>query len=318
MIDLNDYFYFVHVVEKRGFSAAAKALDMPKSRLSRHIRQLEERLDARLIQRTSRRFTVTDIGHELYGYARNLVDEMEAAEAAVERNRNQVSGQVRISCSVGMAHFALRPLISRFLQENPNVSVLQQVTNAAVDLIGEGIDLALRGHTGALPDSSLIQKPLARVDWHLFAGPAYMETQGAPAQPQDLCHHRGMKVGWQPATGQWSLDNGEGLTATVPFTPQLCSDDMNTLMQAAQDGLGIVALPAYCCRDEVKSGRLVRVLPGWVADTAEISLLMPSRKGLAPAVRALSEFLVRELAGAVGAEQPQESAPFRQFRGQST
>lgn len=299
MIDLNDYFYFVHVVEKRGFSAAAKALDMPKSRLSRHIRQLEERLDARLIQRTSRQFTVTDIGDEFYRYARNLVDEMEAAEAAVERKRNQISGQVRISCSVGMAHFILRELISQFLLENPNVSVQQQVTNASVDLIGEGMDLALRGHTAALPDSSLIQKPLARVQWHLFAGPAYIEAHGAPAQPEDLCRHRGLKVGWQPATGQWSLDNGDGLTAAVPFSPQLCSDDMNTLKQAASDGLGIVALPAYCCRDEIKSGQLMRILPGWIANTADISLLMPSRKGLAPAVRALSDFLVRELPVAV-------------------
>lgn len=299
MIDLNDYFYFVHVVEKRGFSAAAKALDMPKSRLSRHIRQLEERLDARLIQRTSRQFTVTDIGDEFYRYARNLVDEMEAAEAAVERKRNQISGQVRISCSVGMAHFALKELISQFLLENPNVTVQQQVTNAPVDLIGEGVDLALRGHTTALPDSSLIQKPLARVQWHLFAGPAYIETRGAPAQPEDLCRHRGLKVGWQPATGQWSLENGDGLTASVPFSPQLCSDDMNTLKQAAADGLGIVALPAYCCRDEIKSGQLMRVLPGWIANTADISLLMPSRKGLAPAVRALSDFLVREFSAAV-------------------
>ncbi|MFC6633723.1 LysR substrate-binding domain-containing protein [Microbulbifer taiwanensis] len=300
MIDLNDYFYFVHVVEKRGFSAAAKALDMPKSRLSRHIRQLEERLQTRLIQRTSRQFTVTDIGDEFYRYARNVVDEMEAAEAAVDRQRNQISGQVRISCSVGMAHFALRQLLSRFLLENPNVTVQQQVTNASVDLIGEGVDLALRGHMAPLPDSSLIQKPLARVQWHLFAGPAYIEGCGAPAQPEDLCRHRGLKVGWRPAAGLWSLQNSAGLTATVPFSPQLCSDDMNTLKQAASDGLGIVALPSYCCREEIKSGQLIRVLPDWIANSADISLLMPSRKGLAPAVRALADFLGREFPAAVG------------------
>lgn len=299
LIDLNDYFYFAQVVEKRGFAPAGRALDVPKSRLSRHVQQLEDRLGARLIQRTSRRFAVTELGEAVYRHARALLDEANAAEAVVKRQTNALSGRVRISCSVGMAHFALRELIAHFLVENPKVDVVQQVTNEPVDLVKEGIDLAIRAHTGPLPDSSLVQRRLAPAPWFLVAGPAYLEQAGTPQAPDDLATHAGIKLGWKPESGHWTLRNTDGVTASVPFTPRLCSDDMVTLKQAAKSGLGIVALPGYTCRKEFESGQLMRVLPGWTAGDAEISLLMPSRRGVMPAVSALAEFLMAKLPPAV-------------------
>ncbi|MEQ9076362.1 MAG: LysR substrate-binding domain-containing protein [Sandaracinaceae bacterium] len=290
-MDLNDYFYFVHVVEKRGFAPAGRALGVPKSRLSRHVQQLEDRLGARLIQRTSRQFAVTDVGETFYRFARAALDEVDAAEAAVRRQTNTLAGRVRLTCSVGMAHFALREVVVQFLVDNPKVDIVQHVTNRAVDLVEGGFDMAIRAHTGPLPDSGLVQRRLASTPWHLFAGPAYLESAGAPASPAALGGHTGLKLGYEPEQGSWSLRGPGGASVTVPYEPRLCSDDMVTLKDAATAGMGIVGLPAYICRDDVESGWLVRVLPEWTAGDAEISLLLPSRRGVMPAVRALAEHL---------------------------
>ena len=298
-IDLNDYFYFVHVVEKRGFSAAAQALGMPKSRLSRHIAALEARLDTRLIQRTTRQFNVTDTGEVFYQHARALIDEMESAEAAVARKKNTLSGNVVLSCSVGVAQFAVKDLLARFLTENPRVTVAQQVTNQNIDLVGAGVDLSIRGHTGPLPDSSLVQRKLATVEWHLFCAAGYQDQHGAIDNPADLASHPTLALGWQSPTGQWSLQSYGGEETGVAITPRLKSEDMATLKAAALQGLGLVALPAYTCRQELDDGRLVRVLPDWHAGVAQLSLVQPSQRGTSAAVEALRDCLVTGLAGVV-------------------
>ncbi|MFD2165870.1 LysR substrate-binding domain-containing protein [Thalassotalea euphylliae] len=295
MIDLNDYYYFVHVVEKRGFTSAAKALNMPKSRLSRHVSKLEERLDIKLIQRTSRQFNVTETGQVFYRHARTLLDEMEAAEAAIESRKTSLSGRVAISCSIGVAHFAIKDLLVKFLKEHPKVELIQQVTNQNVDLVSKGIDMAIRGHTEALPDSSIIQRSLSTFSWYLFASSAYLEKAGTPQTPYDLFKRQSLKVGWQPTAGHWTLQNREGVKTTVPFSPQLCSDDMGTLKEAAIEGMGIVSLPAYTCRKEIENGLLKRILPDWFSGKAQLSLLTPSRRAQSPAAKALSEYLVNSV-----------------------
>jgi DNA-binding transcriptional LysR family regulator len=303
-MDLNDYFYFVHVVEKRGFAAAGRAIGVPKSRLSRHIQQLEDRLGARLIQRTSRQFIITDAGEAFYRHARAALDEVAAAEAAVRHRTNTLAGTVRLSCSVGVAQFAIRKAVSKFIYRNPDVKIVQQVTNRTVDLIESGIDMAIRGHIDTLPDSSLIQSRLAPVVWHLFAGYPYLERFEVPTRPEDLEKHAGLKLGWRPEFGHWTLRGPSGITASIPFDPLLCSDDMVTLKENAADGLGIVALPAYVCREDVERGRLVRVLPDWTAGEAQLSLLMPSRRGQPAAVEALSIFLRQHVPEIVATEIP--------------
>ncbi|MDA8788750.1 LysR substrate-binding domain-containing protein [Porticoccaceae bacterium] len=295
MIDLNDYFYFVHVVEKQGFSPAAKALDIPKSRLSRHVSKLEERLDIKLIQRTSRQFKVTEAGQVFYQHAKALLEEMEAAEAAIQSRKSALSGRVTMSCSVGVAQFAIKNLVLQFLADHPKIELVQQVTNQNIDLVSSGIDVAIRGHTDTLPDSSIIQRHLTTVSWYLFASPGYLARTGTPKSPYDLFKRQSLKVGWQPASGHWTLQDKEGLKTMVPFNPQLCSDDMGTLKSAAMEGLGIVSLPAYLCREEIANGSLVRVLPNWISDKAQLSLMTPSRKGQSPSVRKFSEFLLDNL-----------------------
>lgn len=293
--DLNEYFYFAHVVEKGGFAAAGRALALPKSLLSRHVRQLEDRLGVRLIQRTSRQFVVTDVGQAFYRRARAALNEMEAAEAEVRCHTDSLAGRVRLSCSVGMAQYALADVLGRFLLENPGVEVVQNVTNRQVNLVEAGIDIALRGHVGALPDSSLIQRTIARAPWFLFASPAYLERAGSPSTPEDLGSHVGLKAGWRPELGEWSLLGPKGARYSVHFRPRLCSDDMSTLKKAAVAGLGIVALPGYVCRPQLLSGELVVVLPDWLAADAQISILQPTSRGALPVVRALAEHLCAEL-----------------------
>lgn len=300
MIDLNDYFYFVHVVEKRGFSPAADALNMPKSRLSRHVSQLEARLDTRLIQRTSRQFNVTEAGKVFYEHARTVIEGMEIAEAAFQNRKATLNGRVSLSCSVGVAQFALHELLFEFLAKHPNVELNQQVSNQSIDLVASGIDMAIRGHMDTMPDSSIIQRRLANVSWHLFASPEYLDKTGTPTSPEDLQHRQSLKVGWQPTQGHWNLENSSGVKSTISFTPKLCSDDMTTLKQAAAKNFGIVSLPAYTCRAELDNGTLVRVLPDWTAGCAQLSLITPSRLGQSPAVRALADYLVNNVNARVG------------------
>ena len=302
-VDLNDYYYFVHVVEKGGFTRAADALGIPKSRISRHVQQLEARLDSVLIQRTTRQFRVTELGEVFYQHARAAIEQAELAESALKRNKNTLSGTVRLSCSVGVAQFALKALVARFLRDNPDVTVLQQVTNDNVDLVAAGIDMSVRGHVDALPDSTLVQRPLAAVDWGLFASPND-DLEGAPiSTPADLINRPALALGWQASSqgDQWRLAHESGAREEIRIAPRLKSDDMATLKEAAIEGLGIVALPAYTCRDELLTGRLVRVLPDWHAGQAQLSLVMPRRRGFTAPVVALQTFLQEELAGFVAA-----------------
>lgn len=294
-MDLNDAFYFVQVVEKGGFSAAARALNIPKSRLSRRVRQLEDDLGVRLLQRTSRIVTTTELGQEYYRHAQDALARFEAAEAAIRRKTNTIEGTVTVSCSVGMAQFGLDQILPRFLQDHPAVTVVQRASNQMEDLIKGGIDVAIRGHMHTLPDSSLIQVRLARVEWHLYCSPDYHNNLEHPDDPAKLGHHAALVLGRPRATHQWLLTDRDGQTASIPCPVRFASDDMSTLKNAAALSLGIVALPSYVCRPEVEAGSLVRVLPQWTAGQPQISLLMPSRQGLLPAFEAFLKVLKQEL-----------------------
>ncbi|EDQ34915.2 Transcriptional regulator [Hoeflea phototrophica DFL-43] len=294
-MDLNDAFYFVQVVEKGGFSAAARALDIPKSRLSRRVRQLEDHLGVRLLQRTSRIVTTTEIGEEYYRHARDALARFEIAETAVRCKTNTIEGTVTVSCSVGMAQFGLAQILPRFLQDNPGVTVVQRASNQMEDLIKGGIDVAIRGHMDTLPDSSLIQTRLARVEWHLFGSPDYLTSLGSVKDPPELANHPAMVLGRPRETHQWLLTDEGGQTASVPCAVRFASDDMSTLKNAASASLGLVALPSYVCRPEVEAGTLVRVLPDWTAGTPQISLLMPSKRGMLPVVETFLDFLKQDL-----------------------
>lgn len=204
-MDLNQAYYLVHVVEKQGFSAAARTLGIPKSRISRHVKTLEEALGTRLLNRDSRHMSLTEEGAAYYRHAKMALECMVAAEAAVRQDKDALEGSVTLSCSVGVAQFALGRILPRFLSDNPRVVLRLQASNDYADMIGDGLDLAIRGHAKLLPDSGLIQRRIAKVPWHLFASPDLARQVGAPASPTALDGLPGLALGWRPGgvPGPW-------------------------------------------------------------------------------------------------------------------
>src|SRR5881392_4134578 len=178
MLDLKDVFHFVQVVDRGGFTSAGNSLGLPKSTLSHRVQELEGSLGVRLINRTSRQFGMTDVGAEFYRYAIALLQSADVAEEAVRLRLSEPSGVIRLTTAVEIAQFALRDLIPAFLNRHPKVQIVEIATDRYVDIVGEGFDLAIRGHTTPLQNSSLVQRAIASVPWFLFAGPAYMKRAG--------------------------------------------------------------------------------------------------------------------------------------------
>ncbi|WP_053238144.1 LysR substrate-binding domain-containing protein [Sandaracinus amylolyticus] len=294
MDDWNDLAVFVGVVEHGGFSAAARALGVPKSSLSRRLQLLEERLGVRLVQRTSRRFTVTDVGEEVLEHARAMRTQAEAVESVARRRVAEPSGTIRVTCSTGMSRDIMGPLLPRFMRRHPKVDVFLHATNRLVDLVEERFDLALRGHSGPLPDTGLVQRFLSPSWWRLVASPRYLRARRTPKAPRDLHAHTGLLLGGPSAAAAWSLRRDE-VIEEIAFSPRLRSDDHTLLLSAACEGLGIVALPRYMCREQLDRGTLREVLPEWQVGDHRLTLLAPSRRGQLPAVRALADYLALEV-----------------------
>jgi DNA-binding transcriptional LysR family regulator len=296
MLDLNDFFYFVQVVDRGGFTAAGRTLRVPKSTLSHRIQQLEAELGVRLLNRTSRRFGMTDAGGEFYRHAVAMLQQAEQAETAIRHRLTEPTGTVRFTAAVAAMQFAMRDMVADFLVRFPKVNLVGHATDRNVDIVGENFDVAIRAHSAPLPDSTLVQRMLTPAPWYLFAGAAYFDANGGLETPQDLAKHPSlfmMRTGVAPT---WRLRHfGEGKDEVViPLTPRLLSDDMVGLKQAAIAGLGIVALPGYVCRDDVRSGQLRRVLPDWLAGDSTLTALIPYRQGLLPSVRAFIDHLAAE------------------------
>jgi DNA-binding transcriptional LysR family regulator len=296
LLDLNDFYYFVHVVDRGGFTAAGRTLRIPKSTLSHRIQQLEGQLGVRLLNRTSRRFGMTDAGGEFYRHAVMMLQQAEQAETVIRHRLTEPSGTVRLTTSVANAEFAMREMVSDFLVRYPKVNVLEHATDANVDIVGENFDVAVRAHSAPLPDSTLVKRTLAPAPWFLFAGTEYLRDNGVPKTPQDVAKHPSLFMMREGIAPVWKMRNTtKGSEEIVmPLTPRLLSDNMVALKQAASAGLGIVALPGYVCRADVQSGALQRVLPGWLADDSTITALIPYRQGLLPSVRAFIDHIAAE------------------------
>jgi len=294
-LDLNDFYYFVHVVDRGGITPASRSLSIPKSTISHRMQTLEAALGAHLINRNSRQFSVTDIGLDFYKHAALMLEQAQAAEAVVKQRLVEPSGLIRCTTAVAVAQFATSKVLPQFLDRFPKVDVLQHITDQMVDIVAENFDLAIRAHSEALPNSNLVQRTLGLAPWRLFAGRCYIEKYGMPTRPKDLADHRAlfmMRFGQSPL---WRLRSSEGEEHTICLKPRLASEDMVGLKATTQMGLGIVALPAFICREQVSSGELQAVLPEWSAGESTLTALMPARHGLLPSVRAFMDFLVSEI-----------------------
>jgi DNA-binding transcriptional LysR family regulator len=296
MQDLNDLYYFVQVVEHQGFAPAGRALGVPKSKLSRRIAVLEERLGVRLVQRSTRKFSVTDLGLNYYQHCKAMLVEADAAQEVIDRTRAEPQGIVRVACAVTLLHFKVGAMLAQFMAGHPRVQVHLEATNRRVDVIQEGFDLALRVRIPPLQDSDLVMKVLAESTQCLVASPALLKQHAALRAPADLHGVPSLDLGGPQHEYVWQLDGPEGATAAIPHTPRLVTDDMIALRLAALAGVGVVQLPTLTIREEFSAGALVRVLPDWVPRPGIIHAVFPSRRGQLPAVRKLIDFLALQFA----------------------
>lgn len=295
--DLNDLYFFVQVVDHGGFAPAGRALGMPKSRLSRRIAALEERLGIRLIHRTTRQFRVTPLGETYYAHCKAMLVEAEAAEAAIETSRSEPRGTVRLSCPVALLQSCVADVLTDFMQQYPLVNIALDATNRRVDVVGEGIDLAIRVRPPPLDDSDLVLRVLTDRGQCLLASPALVAKQGGePGSPEALGGWPSLGVGDPQQDFVWTLFGPNDSTVSVHHAPRLVTTDMGALRRAAAAGLGVVQLPRMIVRPELDAGQLVPVLPAWTPRREVVHAVFPSRRGLLPAVRALIDHLAAAFA----------------------
>jgi DNA-binding transcriptional LysR family regulator len=307
MLDLNDIRFFVEVVERGGFSAASRALQRPTSTVSYRIQQLERELGLTLLARTSRTVAMTEAGELFYRHAAAVIDRANEAEGIMRGRSVEPIGTVRYSVAIDVAHFAMPEMLGRFMRHYPGITLVQHVGNAPVDIVADRYDLAIRAHRDPLPDSQLVQRPLAAgVPSHLFASPDLVARAGPLSSPADLEAVDTLFMKRDPVEPAWRLVAGadRSVVVDVALRPRILGTCMQTLKQAAEQGIGIVALPAYICRDEVASGRLVRVLPDWLAGESRITALMPHRRGMTAATRAFIDHIAAEFPHAIGLSRP--------------
>ncbi|SPR97965.1 LysR substrate-binding domain-containing protein [Cupriavidus taiwanensis] len=304
MINLNDLRFFVVAVTHGGFAAAGRALGVPKSTVSKRVAELEQALQARLLYRSSRSFTLTDAGRDFYDHAHAALIEAEAAQEAVQRRVAEPSGTVRITAAVPTAQRYLAPHLPALARAYPRLHVQLEVSDRMVDLVQEGFDIAVRSHFAPLPDSGLVQRQLAVEEIVLVASPGYLAGRGTPEAPAQLSGHDGLLTG--SAAGTWRLWGPQGARAEASPVPRMTVNESTVLLGAAVAGLGIVPLPHELCRAALAAGQLARVLPQWTAGSVTTTLLLPARRGQLPGVRATVDFLVQCLApGGAGHAMPQ-------------
>ncbi|EDP64855.1 Trancriptional regulatory protein, LysR family [alpha proteobacterium BAL199] len=296
MQDFNDLYYFAKVVEHGGFSAAGRALGVPKSRLSQRISHLEERLGVRLIQRSTRLFNVTDIGHEYYLHCVAMLVEAEAAQESIDRIRAEPSGLVRVSCASSVLYYQVAEMIARFMAECPKVHVHLVSTNRRVDVIREGFDMAIRVRFPPLEESDLMMKVFARSKQCLVAAPALLDGLPKALMPTDVGRLPSLSWGASRQTHEWSLEGPDGATAIVRHNPRLVTEDMVALRLAALRGVGVAQMPVMVIKHDLQEEALVNVLPDWAPSAGIIHAVFPSRRGLLPSVRALLDHLASQYA----------------------
>lgn len=294
MIEPNDLLLFARVVEAGSFSRAAERVRLPKSTVSRRIAHLEKQLGERLLQRTTRKLSVTDFGMSLLDHARHVAEEVEGAAALAMHRQSKPSGRLRVSMPGDFASIALSPMLARFVREHPAIQLELDLSPRRVDLVGENVDLAIR--MGELQDDAqLAARRLAVFEVGLYAAPSYLQAQGEPMAPQALEHLHGLLV--LSRSGEalpWTLRRGderwEGLPAqrTVANSPDL-------LMRMAVQGSGVAAVATYFAEGHVHRGELVRLLPQWCLPAAPAWAVFPGRRLMPAKTRVFLDALAGEL-----------------------
>ncbi|MFC3533014.1 LysR family transcriptional regulator [Vogesella facilis] len=293
MQDLNDLLFFAKVVEHGGFNAASRQLGIPKSRLSRRVAELEARLGVRLLLRTTRRLALTELGTQYYQHCQAMLAEAEAAAETIARHTAEPRGLVRVSCPELLAKSLLSDLLPEFMARYPKVRIVLEVTGRRVDLINDGIDVALRVRQKLDDSASVVARPLSPSESALVASPALIAALGVPQQPAVLAGWPALVMSRPDGRAEWPLLDEVGQLYRVDISePRLMSDDLLVLREAAIAGSGVALLPLMVCHDALADGRLQRVLPGYSTPDGILHLAFTGRRHLIPAVRTFIDFLV--------------------------
>lgn len=298
---------FVRVVEAGSLSAAGRALGLAPSSVTRRINELEAALGVRLLQRTTRKLSLTEAGETYYERAREIMGAVEEATLAVTERRGVASGILRVTVPASLARRHMAPAAADFMAQFPAVKVAMTVTDRMVDLVGEGMDLAIR--VGRLEDSSLLARKVGEARRLLCASPAYLERAGSPASPADLTEYACLCFRDHPGRTLWRFRKA-GRRADVRVSGPLVANDGEALVAAALAGLGLVLVPAWLVGSEVGDGRLVALLPDHDPDPPSTPLyaVFPPGPYSPIKVRAFVDFLAARFAGE-DAWSERQSAP---------
>lgn len=284
-MDINEVAVFVRVVQAGGFSAAARQLQIPTSTVSTRVARLERRLGVTLLQRTTRRLNLTEAGTLYFELASTGLNYLLEAEATLNAAKQQPQGRLRVTAPADLGDSMLADLVQAMHSQYPDVELELILTERYIDLVAEGIDVAIR--TGKLDDSSLIARPLGMACWATFSSPDYLAKAPALHEPQDLHQHRCLQFS-PMGRDVWTLQRGNS-RMTIPLHGATIANSINLVRQMALNGQGVALLPTYICKAGMVVGELKRVLPEWTAQADPIHLVYPRQRFMPPKLRAFIE-----------------------------
>ena len=297
-MDLNETVVFIRVVQAGSFSAAARQLGLPVSTVSTRVARLERRLGVTLLQRTTRRLSLTEPGELYYRHAAEGLNYMLEAEAAVTASTGEPRGRLRVTAPADFGDTILVNLLNRLHDAYPEIDVDLMLTDSYLDLVAESIDVAIRA--GELSDSTLVAKRVGIACWALFASPGYVDAVQTPATPRGLSRHRCLQF-TSFGKEEWTLSNRKE-SLRIPMKGHRIINDLGMIRLMALEGQGIGILPTYICREDLNEGRLVRVLPKWQARADPVHLIYPRQQFVPPKLRAFMDIAASELYSLLGDE----------------
>jgi DNA-binding transcriptional LysR family regulator len=289
--DLNNLYFFAKVVDFGSYTAAAKALGLQTSKLSRRIAALETELGVRLINRTTRRLSLTEAGKTFHRHCLALLDEAQAAKDAMSQILATPQGLVRISCPTGLLQGGVADILARFVAKHPRVRIALDATNRRVDVVEEGLDIALRVRKPPLEDSDLAMRAFGPDEVILVASPELIAAHGEPQTLEDVARMPTLSMASSDERSTWRFHDMNSEPAELTHSPRLSTDDLFTLRHAALQGIGAVLVPRLLVANDLEGGALIQLLPSLKAHTGIVHAVFPSRRGMVPAVRALLDFL---------------------------
>jgi DNA-binding transcriptional LysR family regulator len=293
-MELSELAAFVKVVQAGSFTRAADSLGIRKANLSRVITNLERKLGARLLQRTTRSLSLTEIGREIFERAVGILGAVEDTERVAHKMLSEPRGTLRLTCGVEFGMIAVTRWIAEYLDRHPQVSVECDFTGRVVDIVHEGFDLAIR--IGNLTDSSLAARRLGELRYALFASPEYLARRGTPGTPEELPHHELLRFSAGSHRHGWHLKRGN-LERRVEAGGRLRINNSFAVRDAAVRGLGIAQLPLAIVRESPQAGALVRILPDWEPAAVPVHAVFPGTRYLTPKVRTFIDHAVQAFSG---------------------